>query len=82
MKTEVWKMSDNSFDEQLAVMRAAGDQAKAAVVDLAERLGAFRKQLIIEGFNQRRAEEMSQDLFATILGKDDDDDESEPETED
>lgn len=81
-RTEVWKMTDSGFDEQLAVMRAAGDQAKAAVVDLAERLGAFRKQLILEGFNPRRSEEMAQELFETIMGKDADDDDADADTED
>lgn len=74
--------SDHSANDLIAAMRAAGDQSKASVKDLAERLGVFRKQLIIEGFKAEDADEMSMGLLGLILGKElmeslegDDDDE-------
>lgn len=54
-------------DDPIARMRAISDQAREAVKEMAQNLGAFYKQLVEEGFDQIHAFTLTSELLAGMI---------------
>lgn len=53
--------------DDLSSILAQSDQAQASARDFAAQLGAFRKQLIIDGFAGEKAEDMAHGYMDALL---------------